>query len=797
MFEDQKDSNEKLKVVESQQTNSFAESILTNKVAVLLSILFLFIVVLGGIFLLGFLRNHKPTQIAQDNPVVSTSTIDQPKSSSSTLPINPQNIDDQNQANDNEFNKVKAETLAFAQFYEKPVEDFVAKPNNLKLPLQIKTEVANYYDISRKLDLSEESLNDLNTKGATILSNQISPKSDDFYGAYKGLINNNIPQLITSDFIIYNYQNRIKEIFDDIKSNTFYRDLWLINKNFFDIASNRYRKTLASSGVVNSPVLEGQRLEAAYFATALELLKPKTEQIRHSEIANNSDFTDQDVNQYDFSLPDYLNEDVSKEVQLILGGQKNEKSPVFRYQKNYKDFSLPTEYQNNNKLKNFYLANIWANSIFPLYFKDNSCPNCLLDKNDWLINFVANSYIAKDFSDNQELKNRWARIYKVLSYFSGLRKDLTYLNFQDALVNLYGPDYKIENIFSTTSGQEQALSAALGVQSRVVKKFSFLNIEGAIDRQDKNSKPNLGMRLLQQPFWPDYYIFNQLIAPNVTSYNKKISGIDPLPKNNTTGCKISNNKYQRCGAVSLDIINLYSPVVDNSYFNENSSYSNYSSQSRAITDQLNDFTVDTWHNSNYWSIMNLNSKTILNHQGFEGPIYSTNDFWKKNNMNTALSAWANLRLPADELIINYQEENKLSASESASIYVEPNLELIDELLANCKMLSGMLNSLKIIRDVDFATKKINELTEDLNKEKQAVKTELSGNELDDPTEQSLSFIVKRYAVIKKLDKTVRFTFNGGMKIIDKINGVRLLTAVYQLKDKKIIVVGPEFNFQGQ
>lgn len=112
------------------------------------------------------------------------------------------------------------------------------------------------------------------------------------------------------------------------------------------------------------------------------------------------------------------------------------KSPVLLYQRDYRSFVVPEEYKSNAKLNNFYLNTKWLSSEFPLYYQDkNECPDCELDFDDWRVSMITSSFIAKDIFDSYELKNKWARIYKTLAFFKGLRGELTYVHYRDALKN--------------------------------------------------------------------------------------------------------------------------------------------------------------------------------------------------------------------------------------------------------------------------------------------------------------------------------------------------------------------------
>ncbi len=760
--------------------NSFESN---NKKGLLFLIVSIIIAsILVGVFVFIYLKNKNQDKNKQPIQTEENSEI-------KTLPANQFNSDDASNI-DNEINNVKAETLSFNQFYQKIEDKINFNYSKLKLPLQIKTDVSNYYDVSRKLEFNDVNLNEINVNGFTIIDNQISTK-DNFYDTYIALIGQGIPQLVTSDFLIYYYQNLLKEIFADVKSNTFFNDLWLINKSFFDIANSRYKTTALKVKTENDPVLEGQRLEAAYFATTLELLRVKEDQIINPKEPDENKFSEKEAGIYDFNLPDYLNDDVKKEVELIYQAKENAKSPVFRYYQDYALYKVPKDLQYNDRLKNFYLANKWVNSIFPLYYRDAKCPDCFLDKNDWLINLVANSYIAKDFSNNQDLKNRWARVYKVLSFFSGLRKDLTYLQFNDVLFSLYSADYKIENIFSIEKGLDNALANALKIQSEVEKKFNFSEIEGGYNRNDIAVKPQIGMRLLQQDYWPDNYIFNQLITPNVGTYKKQF--VD-LRENNITGCRLGKQKiFSRCKPIGLDVINLYVPITNNDYFKENTYYDKYTTQSKKLSDQLKTFTSGSWHNSNYWSIMYLNQQSLLKSDGLDGPLYTLSSAWQQKNLNTAMSAWINLKLPNDKIILNVQQGNNLTVSNETETFVEPNLVLINELISNINMLSQMLNELRIVKDIDVTLKKISDAMDDFNAIKSLAVKELQGETLDKDSQLIVQNILKRYTVTEGPDKNVIFNF-GKFKTIESINGIKLQAAVYQQKDKKVLLVGPIFNY---
>lgn len=686
-------------------------------------------------------------------------------------------------------NGLKAEDLTFAQFYQKiEDEDFNPQPKSLGLPINIKTDVANYYDISRKINL-DFYVDNLNSDGFAVIDNPMPSEADNFYSAFNSLSKKEIPILVTSDFLIYYYQNTLKDVFKEIEKDIFYEDLWQINKNFYKIADGKYRERKKQVGMANDPITEGLRLETAYFAVALELLKPRPGQIT-SEVNSDVQFAEKEAVEFEFNPPAYLQEDVVKEVELIAGALHSAKSPVLLYDRNYKEFIVPEEYKSNAKLHNYFLSSKWLNSVFPLYYKSDSCPDCLLDKDDWLINMFAACSIAKDFSQAQELKNKWAKIYKIISFFTGLKRDLTYLHYQDSLINLFGADYKIDEIFSEKNASRE--NDLLKLQEKIAK-YEFSEIEGSIERNG-HTKPILGLRVLQEPYWPNDYIFRQLTYPNVALYlgDAKTTNVRDLK----TYCA-KEALHCRCQGIGLDVINLIYPISENNnYFNENTNYKNYDSQTSMLRSQLDNFNIDSWHNNNFWAILSI-ADSFLNSTNSARPIFIGNNNWQKKNINTVLGSWVNLQLPADKLVSGWEEGGSGLAIATAGNdhdYIEPDLIIVNELIANTKMLSQMLSTLEAVKDYEYSV--LNKLARELTDVKKIIKKELNNEVLNFDDIQIISNLTRRFAVAEKSKKSMELHFKNSSKIItESINGVKLLIAAYNRDDKKIFAIGPIFDYQ--
>lgn len=184
-------------------------------------------------------------------------------------------IDGQKEGSNTAEEPNAVEYLYFSYFYHEPdniIDDF--KFPEYAVPINVKLDVSNYYDVSRKLNL-DSSLESLNKNGFAILDNPWPKEANDFYALGALLDDKQIPLFISADFISYYYQSILKMSFKEIEEGVFYESLWNINRTLYEGARIRYENHLQVSGNINDRVLEGERLEAAFFAVSLELLKPR------------------------------------------------------------------------------------------------------------------------------------------------------------------------------------------------------------------------------------------------------------------------------------------------------------------------------------------------------------------------------------------------------------------------------------------------------------------------------------------------------------------------------------------
>jgi hypothetical protein len=682
---------------------------------------------------------------------------------------------------------IAVEYLSFANFYTAPDNTIVTKINDYSLPVNVKIDVMNYYDTSRKLNL-DPGLTDLNNQGFTTIANPWPTAAPDFYAVYSNLSTNQIPLLVTSDFLLYNYQNILKKSFKNIEENVFYDNLWDINQTLYTTAKNRYEAHLAQIGDVNDSVLEGERLETAFFAVALELLKPTTDQIAQTS-ANSGLFTKTESNRFYFVVPPYLRDDVLAEEKLIrAASQTKTKSPVLLYLRNYPDFSVPADYQADAKLNNFYLTTKWLNSVFPVNYQSKDCPTCLLDQADGRVNMTAASLIAQDFSLSPDLKNKWARIYKVMSFFKGLRDDLNYVNYRDSLTSLFGANYDITSLFDDHNKQADANLAKLRTK---LLSYNFPEISGGLVKTEASLKPQLGFKMLAESYWPNTYIFSRLTGSAVGAY----AGASPSSTNITACRGQSATIWNRCNGSALDVINLVYPIGSNSYFQENSNYLNYSSAAANLRAQMTQNKIA--HANNYWTTLNLLQAGLTMDKN-NLPYFMRSLAWQNQSLNTAAAAWVNLQLPADNFLSAAPAGQSIAQATQLNqySYVEPDLNLINELLANDNMLLQMFTALQLNTEVPLALQTIKSFSDRLTVLRQIVQKELTGQTLSADDNSAVSDFVKQFSVTPASSRRLTIALPSAQaNLKEDLSQLKLLVLIHQEGANKVFSVGPVWSYQ--
>lgn len=750
-----------------------------KKIIIIITFFILGILAIG--FLFWWLNLNKPSELIEiDNKPIEVN--EEPKGPGVFLDPNK----DSDYVDNNIDDKNILEYLAFGDFYKFTEASFQdVNYKGYKLPINVKLDVSNYYELSRKIDL-DNYIGDLNNKGFAIINNPWISEGNDFYSLTNAIDKRNLPLFLSIDLISYYYQNILKTSYKEIEENVFYDSLWNISKELYDRSRLRYEAHVAKLGNINDPVLEAERLATAYFAISLELLKPNENQIMTKSHFSAGIFDEGNRDKYSFEVPTYLNDDVLQELALIYKARGKQKSPVLLYDRDYSNFIVPAEYRNNARLYNFYLAAAWLNSTFPLNYRSADCPDCLLDQDDWRINFIASIFIADDFSISQEIKNEWARVYKILSFFKGLRDSWNYIDYHDSFVELFGAEANINELFAEDNIESE--NNLKNLRSNLLGR-QLLASQGAYDLDSDLGRRSAGLQFLADFYWPNEFILSSLRYPVVSNYK----GGQKMAENNTA-CNL-RGQTMRCQGSSQDILKLIYPDWQNDYFAENSNYSGYLeavNNLRPITNEVLKVNLNK-----YWSSMYLWQNVLSNFER-EMPIYLQSDEWKNIFVESALAAWVDMQLPISTLNVRERTSivNSLSTDDFFDniTFMEPNISFFDRIIAQNRMIIDMLEALRIKSNSGSAITKLKDAEEKLFELRELALKQSRGEDFDVQDNQ----VIRNFATMYELVQAGSNSFywhNSSLDVAVKqvIADPKLILIAYPVGDKIMLSLGPIYN----
>lgn len=695
-------------------------------------------------------------------------------------------IEDENN-NDTDINLEGVEYLSFSDFYDLDLYDSREfNFNNYSLPINIKVDVLNYYDLSRKVDLDQE-LEHLNEFGFAVLENPWPSQADNFYALASSLDERQIPLYISADFVSYYYQNTLKTVFKDIEERVFYQSLWDISHSLYEISRVRYESRLAEIGNVNDRILEGKRLSTAFFAVALELLKPSSEQIDSNYKFASGLFTDQDRNRFSFNVPTYLTDDVLRELDLIRASRSQQKSPVLLYDRDYRDFLVPVEYRDNARLHNFYLAAAWLNSVFPLNYRSSDCPDCLLDRDDWRINFIAATLISQDFSNRQDLKNEWARVYKSLAFFKGLRDSWNYVDYRDGFNHIFTDNLDISYLFAENNieGEEN-----LEAFRKFLLERRSLPMQGAYDVDSVDGRRFAGLQFLADFYWPNDFIFSNLRHPQIGPYE----GLGRPSDDNITYCSI-RNRHQRCQGSAYDILSLIYPSWSDPSYLENSNYQSYDDAISSLRPLAHDIMADNLNN--YWSTLFL-WKQYLETAPDNLPPFLQTDAWYNQIAKSALASWVDMQLPADKLSLRTQADSSGGLSFGFAVadyaWVEPNIEFFDRIIAHNEMIIDMFRAIAINERSSLAVNHLQDARKKLTLLREIAIKQANGINLNQEDTQIIRDFARMYVVDQSGEKTLTWINNDlDKRVRQYIEAPKLLVVAHPIDGEIVLAIGPIFS----
>ena len=719
------------------------------------------------------------------------------------------------------LSSVQMQPLSFIKYYSlSPLEITLQAPQyNLPLPTN---EISNFPDFSTKISLSKNALNLLRKNGFVVINNPFNPKEEYITQPYEILKDKEIPIFITSDSLLHLYHIQFDETLRQIEEREFYDKIWEISKELLEESVGGYgsiqviERTLS---LQEEELSEAYKRNAAYFAVGLSLLEPKKNQLCRNDwecedpgLAS-AYFTEEELEEYSFDIPDFVKEDVEKELDLIEKHEGFSKSPIFIYIEDYSQYVPRGHYTRSEKLKNYFKAFMWYGRMSMLIKgtetvlpgeTDPFNPEALISTYDAKIQTIQASLIASKFAESQKLKDKWDRIYSVTAFYVGLSDDLGPYEYIEALNSTFGEKFNPDDLREENLRKLKAKLAEY-MPPKIFGGTGDCGITPPFtpEEADQCLEKTKGFRLMGQRFIPDSYMFSNLVGAYTDVYagNKDCSEVFT--------CVISPaGRPIRGFPRGLDVMALIGSERAKELLREldDSNYVRYEEAYKKLEDEFNNFTATEWNKNLYWSWL-FTLKPLLKEFGDGYPTFMQTKNWQDKELTTALASWAELR--HDTILYAKQSYTMalttyLPPPEKPVVgYIEPVPEFYNRLLALTRMTTKGLDEMNVLDN--SAKYRLESLEKILKRVVELSEKELKNEEL---TQEDYDFI-KNFgdelnAVIAGVDEKAKKTTiiadvhtdsNTKQVLEEGIGYVKLIVVAYKLPDGRILVgAGPVFSY---
>jgi hypothetical protein len=676
---------------------------------------------------------------------------------------------------------------AIASYYELEGLTINSSTPQYQLPLNL-SDVVNINNIISTFHLTSAQENLLKNNGFVVID---YGDVDDIIQPYKDMKEIGIPIFVTSDTLLHLYHIQFNEILKGIEEREFFNTLLNLSKAFFDNAKADYQT------FTNPDLKEAARRNVAYFGVALKLLQTPTEDYNGSE----------NILEVEFTIPDYVKEEVNSELNAIKKHAGFEDSSIFHYKEDYSQYVPRGHYTRSEKLKRYFKAMMWYGRMaFLLKGGEPHCPSCdfLISEEDAKIATIQASLISTELTNltigGISAKELWNRIYSVTSFFVGTADDLTPYEYLDCIGRVFGLKFNATELADDTKLFDLKVELAKLRNPKIYGGTGECELPPTVTLNDLNKILNKtkGMCFMGQRFIPDSYIFQQLVFPAVDPY---LGNDTPFTKELTQGGPA------RCFPRGLDVMAVLGSkraleILENDGDTE---YGHYSEQLNNLSENFSGLNVTEWNRNLYFSWI-YTLKSLLKEFNKSYPTFMQTKAWIDKELQTALASWVELR--HDTILYAKQSYTPIKSSyepppKPVVGYVEPVPEFYSRILALTKMTKNGLTSLDVLNETEL--NRLESLESVIQRLLNISKDELENKEL---SEKDYAFIrnfgenldsivtgVKERGKETTLIADVHTDTNTEKCLEEGVGYVDLILVAYMVPDGRIIIgAGPVFSY---
>ncbi|MCD4740446.1 DUF3160 domain-containing protein [archaeon] len=701
----------------------------------------------------------------------------------------------------------KAETVtagSFVDFYS-PIETTVDEQiPEYDLPLSTTGgllgggDVYNYDDFTSKIELSSEAVSKLEENGFVIIDYPFSNNQNHITTPYGKLKDEEVPIFITTDSLLHLYHIQFDETLRIIEEREFYDAIWDVSKALQENAQEEYE---TSEGEIK----EAAKKNLAYLSVGIELLKPTENQLcEGDEYECNPDyhedfpyFTQEDLDEYSFEIPNTVKENVEKELALIEAHQGFIESPIFTYKEDYSQYIPRGHYTRSEKLKNYFKAMMWYGRIS---FLLKGCEDkCLVTEEEARLQTMAAAMNADYLKNHETELTKWDRIYDVTSFYVGFSDDLGPYEYNEAINHVFGGTFEPTKLNAESTSQLKAKLAEYQTPEIYGGTGNCIILPPFNPEQaDECLESTKGFRMMGQRFIPDSYMFQNLVFPYVGNYQ---GDKEPFTK------VMSDAGPIRGFPRGLDVMALLGSARARELLDEldDSNYVNYTGKYGELEEEFNSFTEEDWNQNLYWAWLYA-LKPLLKEYDEGYPTFMQTTAWQEKEMTTALASWAELR--HDTILYAKQSYTMAGTSMPPTPprvvgYVEPVPEFYARLLSLTRMTNQGLDEREVLDEKSKS--RLDNLETILEKLLDLSEKELENKELEDEDYDFIkNFGNQLNGVIQGVDDKAKkttiiadvHTDGNSLNVLEEgVGYVKMIVVAYKVPNGNIFVgAGPVLSY---
>jgi hypothetical protein len=662
-----------------------------------------------------------------------------------------------------------------ASYYTSEELSIDSQPPLYSLPLSL-SQISNLNRLDAIFSLSDEQKQLLSANGFVVRSFGME---NDIAEPYNYLQDHDIPIFVTSDTLLHLYHILFDQTLKGIEEREFFDTILDLSKTLFD-------KSIQDYETFTDPALkEAARRNVGFFGVALSLLQTPTDQVNTSE----------NIKTVSYSIPVYVQDNVTAELSFIQAHEGYQQSPLFHYKEDYSQYKPRGHYTQSEKLKRYFKAMMWYGRIaFLLRGSD------IIQETDAQIATIQACLISTALPSltiqNEPLENLWERIYVVTAFFVGTADDLIPYDYLTSIKTVFGTQFNATEFTDETKMIDLLGTLAQLRSPQIYGGTGNVGIQPpySIEQLSEVLEKTKGMRFMGQRFIPDSYMFQNLVVPTTGPYTG-----DGIPFTYWEG--------QRVMPRGLDIMVL----LDSSRAREildtegDTSYEFYDRQIENLSQNFSVLNVSEWNRNLYWGWLYA-LKPLLTVFDTRYPSFMQTTAWTDKELQTTLASWTELR--HDTILYAKQSYTpRLTAvppeGQPVVGFVEPVPEFYHRLLALTTMTQTGLTDLQVINQTE--THRLMNLETLLSRVLNISTDELEGHEL---SESDYGFIrgfgEQLEGIITGVDSQGKETTiiadvhtdtNSAQALEEGVGYVNLIVVAYKTPDGHIIgAAGPVFSY---